>query len=168
MTESAPVAEEVVEIVDGTAVDMEVHSPQGVPCAACGAPVEPGDKFCPACGCPMGGESPPVEAEVVEPQQKHFRCNGCGAEVSTGPDQRSYVCPFCDSTYVVEFSRDQTDRQRPEFVIGFAVTPEQALEKFRQWLASRQLVSARRFATGPDRRKAEGCLPAVLVFFHVG
>ena len=32
--------------------------------------------------------------------------------------------------------RRAPDRQRPEFVIGFAVTPEQALEKFRQWLAS--------------------------------
>jgi hypothetical protein len=28
-----------------------------------------------------------------------------------------------------------TGRQKPEFVIGFAVTPAQALEKFRQWIA---------------------------------
>ena len=41
--------------------------------------------------------------------------------MATDPDQRSYVCPFCDSTYVVEFSRDETDRQRPEFVIGYGL-----------------------------------------------
>jgi hypothetical protein len=54
--------------------------------------------------------------------------------VATDPEQRSYTCPFCDSTYVVEFSREGTDRQRPEFVIGFAVTQDEAREKFRQWI----------------------------------
>jgi hypothetical protein len=54
--------------------------------------------------------------------------------MSADPDQRSYVCPFCDSTYVAEFSPEVTDRQRPEFVIGFAVTREQAQEKFYAWL----------------------------------
>ena len=34
------------------AVDRNANSPQGVPCEACGCPVEPGDRFCPACGCP--------------------------------------------------------------------------------------------------------------------
>lgn len=137
MTESATATDEVLEILDDPPqVDTEARAPQGVPCDACGSPVEPGDKFCTACGCPQATEAPPAEAEVVEEPKKHFRCEGCGAEVATDPDQRSYVCPFCDSTYVVEFAPDQTDRQRPEFVIGFAVTPEQALEKFRQWLAS--------------------------------
>jgi hypothetical protein len=37
---------------------------------------------------------------------------------------------------VVEFNPRETGRQGPEFVIGFAVTPEQALERFRQWLGS--------------------------------
>ena len=32
------------------------------------------------------------------------------------------------------FRRDETDRQRPEFVIGFAVTPEQARDKFFTWI----------------------------------
>ena len=50
------------------------------------------------------------------------------------PRQRSYHCPFCGSNYVVEFTPQQTGRQAPEFVIGFAVTPDQALQRFRQWL----------------------------------
>jgi hypothetical protein len=138
MDESAAVTADVVEVVDVAVVDEQSLSPQGAPCEACGSPVEPGDKFCPACGCPQPTRSVAVEAELIEDDQKHFRCNACGAEVATDPDQRSYVCPFCDSTYVVEFSPDQTNRQRPEFVIGFAVTPEQALAKFRQWLSSNQ------------------------------
>jgi hypothetical protein len=58
----------------------------------------------------------------------------CGAEVATDPNQLSYVCAFCDSTYVVEVSAKQSGRQRPEFVIGFAITPDQAQEKFLHWL----------------------------------
>jgi DNA-directed RNA polymerase subunit RPC12/RpoP len=117
-----------VEVVAANAL-----APHGEPCASCGCPVEADDKFCPACGTPR-----PIAAEAVaEPPlaaQKHFRCSNCGSQMSADPDQRSYVCPFCDSTYVVEFSPDLTDRQRPEFVIGFAVTREEAQEKFRQWL----------------------------------
>jgi len=67
-------------------------------------------------------------------QQHHFRCKNCGAEVGAAVEQRSFVCPFCDSTYVVEFAQNETGRQPPEFVIGFAVTPEQAHERFQQWL----------------------------------
>jgi len=100
-------------------------------CEYCGGPVEPLDRYCGACG----GEQP-AAAEVHQPEvaQKHFRCNNCGAEVAIDPDQRSYTCAFCDSSYVVEFTPDETDRQPPEFVIGFAVTPEKAMEKFRGWL----------------------------------
>lgn len=107
-------------------------APNGEPCDNCGCPVESTDKFCPACGTPrQSAAETVVPAEVA---QKHFRCSNCGSEMSADLNQRSYVCPFCDSTYVVEFSPSVTDRQRPEFVIGFAITREQALKKFRQWI----------------------------------
>lgn len=100
-------------------------------CERCGAPVEPTDRFCNACG-----REQPAAAEVRPPPPlaRHLRCNNCGAEVAIDPDQRSYVCAFCDSTYVVEFTPAQTGRQPPEFVIGFSITPQQALDRFRQWL----------------------------------
>lgn len=100
-------------------------------CEQCGAPVEPSDRFCNACG-----REQPAAAEVHQPPPlaRHLRCNNCGAEVAIDPDQRSYVCAFCDSTYVVEFTPAQTGRQPPEFVIGFSITPQQALDRFRQWL----------------------------------
>lgn len=131
------------------AVDSQAHAPTGVPCEACGTPVEALDKFCPACGIANPLYAPPVpaaaasrgqsvvEAELVAGEQlaqKHFRCENCGSEMSADPQQRSYVCPFCDSTYVIEFSPSLTGRQRPEFVIGFSITPEQALSEFQKWL----------------------------------
>ena len=105
-------------------------SPRGFPCPVCGSLVEPGDKFCHGCGAtqavPTAG-APPVE-------QQRFRCKNCGAETAVDPGQRSFRCPFCDSTYVMELPAAESNRERPEFVIGFAVTPEQAAEKFRLWL----------------------------------
>lgn len=117
-------------------VDSDVAAPRGEPCEACGCPVEPLDRFCPACGAPRAAAEAPPTPEADLPSQKYFRCENCSSEVATDPDQRSYVCPFCDSTYVAEFSPEQAERQRPEFVIGFGVTPEQAQEKFRQWIRS--------------------------------
>jgi hypothetical protein len=132
----ATVAEE--QSAEAQLVDQTSALPQGSPCAACGCPVEVGDQFCPACGSPQEASVsvPPESAEFEETDQIHLRCEGCGAEIATEPGRRSYVCPFCDSTYVVEYSPEQTGRQKPEFVIGFAVTPEQAQQKFLDWLQS--------------------------------
>lgn len=142
-------------------VDPQSPAPSGEPCEACGSPVEPLDRFCQACGAPNPGfraaaqaqigpgavDSPSVHDSIVEaelvpdpsqrrpaemPQQRHIQCQTCGAEVAIDPDQRSYVCAFCDSTMVVDLPA--SNRQPPEFVIGFAFTPEEAQEKFRQWL----------------------------------
>jgi hypothetical protein len=127
-------------------IDTHSAAPSGAPCDSCGCPVEPADKFCPACGTAnprFAGAKPASEGRSSSPEVtiveqvtpgRHFRCDQCGSEVIVEPQQRSYVCPFCDSTYVVEFTRDETGRQQPEFVIGFAVTVEQAREKFRTWI----------------------------------
>lgn len=102
-------------------------------CEACGAPVEPLDRFCNACGMEQPDAAKAVRAEVVEPQ-RHLRCENCGAEVAIDPSRRSYTCAFCDSNYVIEFTPEQNGRQPPEFVVGFAITPEQAMQRFRAWL----------------------------------
>src|SRR5579871_6720700 len=108
----------------------EVTAPRGRPCSQCGSLVEPGEKFCHACGAAQE-----VAAEAPAPAQQRFQCKACGAQVNIDAGQRSFRCPFCDSTYVIELP-PQSGQQRPEFVIGFAVTPEAALQKFEVWLAS--------------------------------
>src|SRR5688572_1557425 len=139
---AVPAASPEIEFLDAPVIDAESAAPSGKPCAACATPVEALDRFCPACGTvnpdyrpPMAGKgaatpspqpSPTgrgsgqavVEAQLVEPSplSKHLQCKTCGAEVAVDPNQRSYVCPFCDSTVVVELPPDQSGRQRPEFV----------------------------------------------------
>ena len=123
-----------IEFLDETSpiafngIDPDTASPRGAPWGRCGAPVEAGDRFCVSCG-QSSSEAPqrPAATAQVRPDQTLIQCKNCGAEIATKPNQRSYVCPFCDSTYVSEISRRDTNRQEPEFVIGFAVTPEQAL-----------------------------------------
>ena len=131
-----------IQWLDTPVVDAEVAAPAGRPCAACGTPLEPEDKFCPACRTAnpnyQSGRAAPgpglVPASEGRASSKHFQCQQCGAEVVTDPDQRSYVCAFCDSTYVVELPQAETGRQPPEFIVGFAVTREQAQQAFQKWL----------------------------------
>jgi hypothetical protein len=168
--------------LDQPIIDAEVVAPSGAPCEACGTPIEPLDRFCPACRTPnpknhapsspsagtkpgpgpasAGTDSFPavIDAHLAEPSplSKHFQCQTCGAEVATDPSQRSYVCPFCDSTYVQELSRDQTGRQPPEFVIGFAVTPEQAQDAFKKWLREKTWFRPSDLATASALDKLKG------------
>jgi len=112
----------------------EAPAPRGKACASCGAPVEPGDRFCNACGTPQPPDAPPADTPAAGAATKRFQCRNCGAETTVPLDTRSFTCPFCDSNYVVELPPAETGRQPPEFVIGFAITPQQALDKFRVWL----------------------------------
>ena len=113
-------------------LDRAAMPPAGEPCAHCGTPLDAADRFCPVCGGRHAAAEPP-STQVAH----SFRCSNCGAEIRVEADKRSYVCPFCDSTYVIEFSPDQTRRQEPEFVIPFAVTREQALKLLTSALRKR-------------------------------
>ncbi len=127
MPEPAP----AVFTLDDSAAAPAVRS---AACAHCGAPVEAFEQYCPACGKEQPAAAELVEAEAAAVEQRHFRCENCGAEVAIDPDQRSYHCAFCDSAYVVDLGAGPSGRQPPEFAIPFAVTPEQAQAAFRRWL----------------------------------
>jgi hypothetical protein len=105
--------------------------PQSTPCPNCSAPVEATDAFCPACGAP---QDHPGAAETTAAPSYGFRCENCGAQVRCEKDSRSTTCPFCAAPYVVEYDPRQSGRQEPEFVIGFAVPPDQAETIYRDWL----------------------------------
>lgn len=108
----------------------ELVLPMGNLCHACGTPLDVDDHFCPSCGATQSV----APAGPIESALKHIRCQSCGSEIETQQEQQSYVCPFCESTYVLEVPPSD-DQPQVEFVIGFAVTPEVAEKKFKQWIA---------------------------------
>jgi|688.fasta_scaffold11998_10 DNA-directed RNA polymerase subunit RPC12/RpoP len=106
------------------------------PCPSCGTPRESDSRFCISCGAPLetpdDDDDTPVKKLAMPDHQ--FRCQTCGSEVSTSLDQVSYRCPFCDSTYVLELPNHSATDHAPEFIIGFAISPEKAADLFRKWL----------------------------------
>lgn len=128
------------DIVVQAELVSETEQPRvAAPCPACGAPREGATKFCVACGTPLGTPASPLVvagesgANASALPTHTFQCKNCGSEVATSVAQRSFNCPFCDSSYVLELPKER-GRQRPEFVIGFVIPAEAAKEKFFAWL----------------------------------
>jgi hypothetical protein len=120
-------------------------------CVACGIPFEPPNELSspPKVPTPKNNldasneryqdsdqDLVSVQSHDVRDQgeSKTFRCESCGSEVDVLGEQRSLRCPFCDSSYVAELPADQRTMQRPEFIIGFEISRERALELFFEWL----------------------------------
>jgi hypothetical protein len=123
-------------------------------CVACGLPFEVPDEVprhekwgsysrqTPASGNSPSERKPAASGSIKPPHPNTqaalpsnlFHCQNCGSDVETSIEQRSFHCPFCDSAYVTEINRDSAKRQRPEFIIGFSVTREQAQEKYLKWI----------------------------------
>lgn len=156
-------------IIDAELVDAEGRKDIGQPCKACGAPREGSSKFCNACGAPLETRDVPVvvtgtSGDTASAIPDHaFECQNCGSQVSTSIEQRSYVCPFCDSTYVTEIPFSRSGRQRPEFVIGFAVTAQEAKEKYFKWLGSNSWFRPGDLAQAAVAEKQKG---VYLPFWH--
>lgn len=110
-----------------------------ITCGSCGTPLQDATAYCTSCGAPIVSSQAPIVvpgrsgSDQTALPHRLMQCKGCGAEVATSLDQRSYRCPFCDIAYVVELPSGD-GRQRPEFIIGFSVTAEQAKDAFFKWL----------------------------------
>ncbi len=120
------------------------------PCKQCGASLQyaPGTRtlVCPYCGT---ANEIPESHEVV--QERDFRawlartadeqtadevltvkCATCGAETSLPPNVTADLCPFCGAAIVAEAMSSR--RIRPQALLPFHVTREQAMAEFRTWV----------------------------------
>jgi DNA-directed RNA polymerase subunit RPC12/RpoP len=131
-------------------------APQGHTCANCGSPIDVGDRFCNVCGAVQGGSHATAQQPEAPPTQISIVCKNCGAALKVPQDQRSITCPFCDSNMVVVSTGEESGRQLPEFVVGFTITPQQALEKFREWLRSNGFFRPGDLSTAKIEEKLRG------------
>lgn len=68
-------------------------------------------------------------------EQRSVRCAGCGAHTDLAPDVVMTDCAFCGAT--VEDAAGHNNRIRPEALVPFQQTREQARSQFQQWASKR-------------------------------
>lgn len=126
------------------------------PCPRCGADVtwHPGSARarCAYCGferevtagptAPTTVAERPLEAGLAAPEkvgwgtERHsVRCTKCGAISTLDPGVAASACAFCGTPAVVEAPAD-AELVRPQGVLPFAIDRDDALNRFRAWLAS--------------------------------
>ena len=129
-------------------------------CPCCGAPLaygaESGKLECAACGnsyeldaLEAMNESQetgsiqfdmPTETfdESEAAQMRAYICQGCGAELMTEETTTATECPYCGSPTVLPERID--DAVKPELVIPFTVTKEQAQAQFENYFKGKKLL----------------------------
>ena len=78
------------------------------------------------------------EASEAEEDKSEIVCDNCGAVLITDNDTVSTFCAFCGSPAVI--TRRLSNRFRPDYIIPFKVTKEQAEQKFIEFAKTRKYV----------------------------
>ena len=126
-------------------------------CPNCGATVtfDPasGMMHCEYCGYTCELPKPEAENEICEmdfeaamhtesfnwgEQKKEVQCKQCGAITVYDALETAAVCPFCGSTSVMPAATENTIA--PSAVCPFAITKEQAGERFTNWLKKKRFA----------------------------
>ncbi len=136
-----------------TVVDAEMI--EGYPCASCGASLEfaPGTTSmeCPYCGSQnqIAIDLSEIEEHDLEDlpllaatmdlgmgvEQRHFRCERCGALQAMEPAAIAIECAYCGSHAIVE-APSNPDLIRPAALVPFAFDEAAARGKYRKWLGT--------------------------------
>ncbi|MDO5630737.1 MAG: zinc ribbon domain-containing protein [Paracoccus sp. (in: a-proteobacteria)] len=72
-------------------------------------------------------------ADIVE-QVRTLSCPNCGAKIEADPDRHATACPFCATPVVTDTGA--TRQIKPQGVLPFIVTEEQAKAALDDWLGS--------------------------------
>ena len=129
-----------------------IESKNQFPCGQCGAKLDfkPGSAVLQCPYCSHENPIPQSEEDIVEvdfaavlaqlreqqPVEEHatVHCDGCGANVDKPDNVSSMTCPFCDSNIVM--TPQSAKLIKPMSLLPFAVTREQAKQKFSDWINS--------------------------------
>lgn len=146
-------------------------------CPSCGAPLtyttETLDFGCAYCGqhftretldAPLEGHTEtisPEEAELYEKQKKFgeenilYLCPGCGAAIITDSElSASAECAYCHSAVVL--SGRLAGEYRPDKIIPFTKTRDDAVAQFRSWISTKKFFMAKGFGSEEAISKLQG------------
>jgi len=88
-------------------------------------------------------------------------CKGCGAALRVESHMKTANCPYCGSPSVVERPESE-DRPDPNFVIGFVIEQERAIQLINQWISSRSIFTRSDFKRAAVKAVRSVYLPAYL------
>lgn len=76
--------------------------------------------------------------EEFEEQTALYHCSSCGAEIMADSNQTATFCYYCHNPVIL--SGKMAGEYKPDKVIGFKVTKEEAVKKFKSWTGKRMFI----------------------------
>lgn len=73
-----------------------------------------------------------------EDETQEYHCNNCGASLITDNLTTATSCTFCGSNMVL--SDRLSGKERPEYIIPFKISKEEAMEAFKKWCKKGRLT----------------------------
>ena len=67
-----------------------------------------------------------------------YSCSTCGAEILADENTGATRCPYCGNTTIIE--AQFSGAAKPDFVIPFAFSKQQAMEKYKEYYQSKKLL----------------------------
>ena len=74
-------------------------------------------------------------------EKRVFKCDNCGAETLLDNDKVADFCAFCGSSHIAVTDHDAGIK--PALVLPFHISKEEAVEKFKKWIAKRYFAPSR-------------------------
>ncbi len=74
------------------------------------------------------GEKEAAAGSELSDEMKSYSCSACGAELMTDPNTAVIQCPYCGNNTIA--TTQFADTIRPDFVVPFAFTKKQAMQKY--------------------------------------
>ncbi|MCR4556377.1 MAG: hypothetical protein K5779_00950 [Saccharofermentans sp.] len=135
-----------------SAEDIRVYSSNDTKCPSCGGKLvfEPVEQMlkCDFCGNTYTPEKlellsqlPDIDAGAADENEDdkcEIVCNSCGAVLITDKNTAATSCSFCGSPAII--SRRLTKQFRPDYLIPFKTTREEAQEKFIEFVKGKKYV----------------------------
>ena len=108
--------------------------------------------------CAQQENSIPDENEVHETQEFEahtnlYQCSSCGAEIIADDQQTATFCYYCHNPVIL--AGRLSGEYKPSKLIGFTITRENALEKFKAWCGKRWFLP-RDFTSDSQLEKMTG------------
>jgi len=121
---------------DTSTRDVRIHCPN------CDKPVPHGAESCAGCGFALPRS---VKAAKTTDEKgwgdgtRHFKCEGCGAEVIVHANELKVACAYCGNESVLEQTRKELshhDDTRPEQILPFKLKKGDVAADFQRWVRS--------------------------------